>query len=91
MSKFQAPEFPAMVFFIHENRRTSLDSELKCPECQYPIEKIKKQMCQSSVGTNPKNPNFEHPNFGISELRTPRTYLKKYKSNSNFRGRTSNF
>ena len=27
----------------------------------------------SSVGTNPKSPNFEHPNFGKSELRTPRT------------------
>ena len=52
---------------------------------------IKKSYTLFSVGTNPKNPNFEHPNFGISELRTPRTYLKKYKSNSNFKGRTSNF
>ena len=44
-----------------------------------------------SVGTNPKNSNFEHSNFGMSELRTSRTYFKKYKSNSNFKGRTSNF
>ena len=42
-----------------------------------------------SVGTNPKSPNFEHPNFGMSELRTPRTYPKKYRPNSNFK--TSNF
>ena len=56
------------------------------------------QICQihiylptSSVGTNPKNSNFEHSNFGMSELRTSWTYFKKYKSNSNFKGRTSNF
>ena len=51
----------------------------------------KKKCIFISGGTNSKNPNFEHPNFGISELRTPRTYLKKYKSNSNFKGWTSNF
>ena len=45
----------------------------------------------SSVGTNSKIPNFEHSNFGMSELRTPRTYGRKFKSNSNFKGRTSNF
>ena len=47
MSKLQAPEFPAMVFFITDNRRTSFDTEIKCPECQYiyPTEKIKKHMC----------------------------------------------
>ena len=44
-----------------------------------------------SVGTNPKNSNFEHSNFRISELRTPRTYLKNCQSNSNLRVRTSNF
>ena len=44
-----------------------------------------------SVGTNSKIPNFEHSNFGMSELRTPRTYGRKFKSNSNFKGRTSNF
>ena len=43
----------------------------------------------SNVGTNPKSLNFEHPNFGKSELRTPQTYPKKYRSNSNFRVRTS--
>ena len=45
MSNLQAPEFPAMVFFIRDNRRTSFDTE--CPECQYvyPNEKIKKHMC----------------------------------------------
>ena len=26
-------------------------------------------------GTNSRNSNFEHPNFGISELRTSRTLL----------------
>ena len=45
----------------------------------------------NSVGTNSKIPNFEHSNFGMSELRTPRTYGRKFKSNSNFKGRTSNF
>ena len=44
-----------------------------------------------SVGMNSKIPNFEHSNFGMSELRTPRTYGRKFKSNSNFKGRTSNF
>ena len=45
MSNLQAPEFPAMVFFIRDNRRTSFDTEY--PECQYvyPNEKIKKHMC----------------------------------------------
>ena len=47
MSKLQVPESPAMVFFITDNRRTSFDTEIKCPECQYiyPTEKIKKHMC----------------------------------------------
>ena len=47
MSKFQVPESPAMVFFITDNRRTSFDTELKCPECRYIYlnEKIKKHMC----------------------------------------------
>ena len=47
MSNLQEPEFPAMVFFIRDNRPTSFDTELKCPECRYiyPNEKIKKHMC----------------------------------------------
>ena len=46
---------------------------------------------RTSVGTNSKNLKFEHSNFGISELRTPRTYLKNCQSNSNLRVRTSTF
>ena len=46
---------------------------------------------ETSVGTNSKSPNFEHPNFGISELRTWRTYAQKSVPNSNFESRTSNF
>ena len=38
-----------------------------------------------SVGTNPKSLNFEHSNFGLSELLTSQTYPKKCKSKSNFR------
>ena len=42
-------------------------------------------MVLSSDGMNPKSPNFEHSNFGLSELQTPQTYPKKCKLNSKFR------
>ena len=44
-----------------------------------------------SVGMNPKSLKLEHSNFGLSKLRTPLSYPKKCRSNSNFSVRTSNF
>ena len=74
-----------MRFFFYKKKQNKVCSSTLAlylvPECSL----------WDSVGTNPKNSNFEHSNFGMSELRTSRTYFKKYKSNSNFKGRTSNF
>ena len=70
MSKLQVPESPAMVFFITDNRRTSFDTEIKCPECQYiyPTEKIKKHMCHILDHIICKGCEQYYPNKLMKEL-----------------------
>ena len=86
MSMLQTPEFLSTVFFIHENRQTPIDTELKCPECQYlyPNEKIKKHMCQILDNIKCKGCNFDYPNNAIK--RHLFTYYKckqYYEENEN--------
>ena len=64
MSKLQSSEFPATIFFIHENRQTTFDTKLKCPECYYVYlnEKIKRHMCPILDNINCKACKFDYPN-----------------------------
>ena len=86
MSKLQASEFPAKVFFINQTRRTSFDTELKCPECQYvyPNEKIKKHMCHILDYIRCKGCKHDYPNKAMK--RHIFTYYKckqYYEENEN--------
>ena len=86
MSKLQASEFPAKVFFINQTRRTSFDTELKCPECQYvyPNEKIKKHMCHILDYIKCKGCKHDYPNKAMK--RHIFTYYKckqYYEENEN--------
>ena len=86
MSNLQEPEFPAMVFFIRDNRRTSFDTETKCPECQYtyPTEKIKKHMCYILDHIKCKGCEHYYPNKSMK--RHLFTYYKckqHYEENEN--------
>ena len=64
MSTLETPEFPAMVFYIHEKRQTPFDTQLKCAECQYvyPNEKITKHMCHFLDNIKCKGCNHDYPN-----------------------------
>ena len=67
MSKLQSSEFPATIFFIHENRQTTFDIKLKCLECYYvyPNEKIKRHMCPILDNIKCKRWEFDYPNNAI--------------------------
>ena len=81
MSNLQEPEFPAMVFFIRDNRRTS---DTECPECQYvyPNEKIKKHMCDILDYIKCKGCEHHYPNEAIGKCRGKQSWTQLFQSAS---------